>query len=620
MAYTDVHRTLKRGGRASILTWLILWIGGIAAVLLFLAFRWSTYTERRIFPGVMIGSVSVGGQTQSSALVHVEHAYPDMPLPPIEVQWGEQRWVIPATAVYARYHARRAVEQAYRIGRTGSRSDRARAQWDALRRGVQIPLEHTLDPRGMMMWLQALATHLYRPLRPPDVILEGESVYYTPGTAGRELDVRASLQRILKAFQEGDPQNVSSPVELVVREVGPPSLDISELQSELHRLIHPVELVAQDRVLALDPVTLRQIIALTPVRSPDGRVRARISVDEERLRKALITLAAPYEREPVDARLDYDPKTDSFIVLSPSRMGWTMDVNAATAQVKEALLQGVARVTIPAGPVRPRVPDDATPAQLGIREIVGEGTTYFRGSSPARVRNIVRAAQAVRGVVVPPGGVFSFNEAAGAITAANGYEDSLIIWGDRTAVGIGGGVCQVSTTLFRAAFFAGLPILERWNHGYIVSWYGEPGLDATVFSPRVDLKFKNTTSAYLLIQPIVDTRRGVLTFRLWGTKPDWTVEIIGPTKEHVTKPPPPVYREDPSLPKGVIRQVEWAKPGMVVRIRRIVRRHGEIIEDREFISQYQPWRAVYLYGPGTNVPGKKEEKPPPSEEKTSEGR
>ncbi len=608
MAHTDTARPSGKG-RAPFLSWVLLWLGGILALVLFLTFRWTVYIERRILPGVIVDTVGVGGRSMTQAAAQLAQAYPDMPLPPVEVQWQDRRWLIPANAAYLHYDTWAAAERAYRIGREGSWQRRLQAHRTTLLHGTRVPLNTTLDTRGALTWLHALATRLYRPLRPPDVLLEGETVYYTPGTAGRELDLRASWERVRAALQaraEGDFS--SRPVELVVREVGPPSLDISELQKELHRLIHPVELVAADRTIALDPVLLRQIITLTPVRGDDGRVRANITVDEERLRSALEDIASRYARDPIDARLDYDPQADAFIVLSPSRDGWAMDVDEATRRVKEALLQGVARVSIPAGPVRPRVPDDATPAQLGIHDIVGEGTTYFRGSSPARVHNIVRAAEAVRGVVIPPGGVFSFNEAAGAITAANGYEDSLIIWGDRTAVGIGGGVCQVSTTLFRAVFFAGLPILERWNHGYIVSWYGKPGLDATVYSPHVDFKFKNTTQAYLLIQPIVDTRRGVLTFRLWGTKPDWTVEIIGPTQEDVTEPPPPVYREDPTLPKGTIRQVEWAKPGMVVRVRRIVRRGEEILEDREFVSRYQPWRAVYLYGPGTKVPGVKEEK------------
>ena len=105
--------------------------------------------------------------------------------------------------------------------------------------------------------------------------------------------------------------------------------------------------------------------------------------------------------------------------------------------------------------------------------------------------------------------MFSFNENVEDVTAANGFEDSLIIWGDRTAVGVGGGVCQVSTTVFRAAYEAGLPILERYNHGYVVSWYGEPGLDATIYTPSVDFKFRNDTGAYLLAGAGGRTRRAV---------------------------------------------------------------------------------------------------------------
>ena len=154
---------------------------------------------------------------------------------------------------------------------------------------------------------------------------------------------------------------------------------------------------------------------------------------------------------------------------------------------------------------------------MGIVEQISEGTTYFRGSTRERVQNIVTAANKLRGVVIPPGEEFSFNKRVGDVTAANGFVDSLIIRGDRTETGVGGGVCQVSTTVFRAAFWGGYPVLERYPHGYVVSWYGEPGLDASIFTPDVDFRFRNDTGSFLLIQPEVDTAKGRITFYFYGT-------------------------------------------------------------------------------------------------------
>ncbi|MXZ20552.1 MAG: vancomycin resistance protein, partial [Caldilineaceae bacterium SB0665_bin_25] len=187
-------------------------------------------------------------------------------------------------------------------------------------------------------------------------------------------------------------------------------------------------------------------------------------------------------------------------------------------------------------------------------------------------------------------------------SGANGFEDSAINGGDRTAVGVGGGVCQVSTTVFRAALEGGFPFLERHNHGYVVSWYGDPGFDATIYTPYVDLRFLNDTDAHLLIQPVVDSAEGVLSFRFYGTKPDRVVEIGEAVYEDVKQPGAPIYQEDASLEAGQIKQVEWAKEGLTATVIRKVTENGVTRED-PIRSVYRPWNAMFLYGPGTVIPG-----------------
>ena len=144
-----------------------------------------------------------------------------------------------------------------------------------------------------------------------------------------------------------------------------------------------------------------------------------------------------------------------------------------------------------------------TARELGITELVSQGVTYFLGSAATRVKNIATSAGKFHGVIVGPGETFSFDEFLGDVSLDQGYAEALIIFNGRTIKGVGGGVCQVSTTAFRAAYQAGFPIVERWPHAYRVSWYERgfgPGLDATVFAPEVDFKFKNDTPYHLLIE------------------------------------------------------------------------------------------------------------------------
>jgi vancomycin resistance protein YoaR len=238
---------------------------------------------------------------------------------------------------------------------------------------------------------------------------------------------------------------------------------------------------------------------------------------------------------------------------------------------------------------------------LGLKTLVSESTSYFKGSSEGRMNNIKQAASKFQNIVVPPDGIFSFNEHLGDVSKENGFDESLIIFGNRTTVGIGGGVCQVSTTAFRAAFYGGFEIVERWAHGYRVGWYetnSGPGLDATIYSPDVDFRFRNDTPHHILIKTETDLTAGTLTFRFYGTPTNREVVVSEPEQTNQVKPEPPVYEEDPLLPKGKVEQVDWANEGVEVTVTRTVTEDGAIIHNDTIVSRYRPWRAVYKVGTG----------------------
>jgi vancomycin resistance protein YoaR len=201
------------------------------------------------------------------------------------------------------------------------------------------------------------------------------------------------------------------------------------------------------------------------------------------------------------------------------------------------------------------------------------------------------------GIVIAPGQTFSFDQYLGEVDEANGYEDAYVIFQDQTVLGPGGGVCQVSTTMFRAAFWGGYPIAERWAHAYRVGYYEPPvGLDATVFSPSVDFKFKNDTENYILIQTVFDQKNTKLTFNFWGTKPNRTVEMQDPIVENIIPHGPAVYTNDATLKKGVTKQVDTAHDGMDVTIWRTIKVNGQVVKKDKFFSRYEPWIARYLVG------------------------
>ena len=159
-------------------------------------------------------------------------------------------------------------------------------------------------------------------------------------------------------------------------------------------------------------------------------------------------------------------------------------------------------------------------------------------------------------------------------------------------------MCQVATTCFRAAFFGGFPILERWAHAYRVSWYEPPiGLDAAIFSPSVDLRFRNNSDSAILIRTQSDRASGILVFEFYGTDTGRKVEMEEPVVSDKVPPPDPVYELDPSLAPGSKVQVERSKEGMDVTVYRIIHWPNGTVQREEFFSRFQPWPARYLVGP-----------------------
>jgi len=293
------------------------------------------------------------------------------------------------------------------------------------------------------------------------------------------------------------------------------------------------------------------------------------------------------------------------VEFKPARKGQVLEETETVALIISALEQLEAdknevSAQLPVSLIDPQT-STADANSLGIRELIGQGVSYYTGSISDRVHNLTLAANKLNGVLVPPGEIFSFNEKVGEISVATGYRRAYIIKEGRTILDDGGGVCQISTTMFRAALAAGLPITERQAHAYRVSYYEQqyqPGFDATVFSPSPDLKFKNDTPGHILIQTDVDAQQGKLIFSFYGTK-DGRVVTISPARIlERAAPPPDLYIDDPTLPAGQIKQLEHKIWGAKVAFDYKVMRRDEVLQEKTFWSNYQPWQAVFLRGTG----------------------
>ena len=590
-----------------ILIWLCVAIVAVAGALA----GWQLWHTDRIFSGVRVAGVPVGGETRASALLRLHKELTPYPLAPVFLELSpettdgvgaaraaDRRWALGSDLLEPEADLEGAVNFAYHIGRQGGLFERILGQWRAFN-GQQTVWPEVFVNEGIVR--QAVgnaAAKVRRPSRP--AIQIGD--LSLPPQPGLDVDVAATAHLILA--QLGSGRSGTVPLQ-TYSTVSPQSAEANSSQNSAvgstsasesfsGGLTPPQPVVLRHEpsgaAFALDAVLLQRIM-------PGGDPSF---LNEEVLRFVVEGWANQVSYPAQDARLRYDDATLALTVLQQSRAGQRLNVDLTIEAVRKALTTDQRTGSLPIISIPPAV-DSSRLNELGIRELVASGTTYFGGSSNTRVYNIEVAAEKLVGVVIPPGDVFSFNSAIEAVSGANGFEDSAIIWGDRTAVGVGGGVCQVSTTVFRAALEGGFPFLERHNHGYVVSWYGDPGFDATIYTPYVDLRFLNDTDAHLLIQPVVDSVAGILTFRFYGTKPDREVEIGEAEYKDIKQPGDPIYQEDTALKAGQIKQVEWAKDGLTATVIRKVTENGRTREDK-IESVYHPWSDMFLYGPGTDIP------------------
>lgn len=249
--------------------------------------------------------------------------------------------------------------------------------------------------------------------------------------------------------------------------------------------------------------------------------------NHESITSFVALLATRINQDPVDALFGVS-ETGGIIVETPEKVGRKLKESDSVALILRALTTtdgSAVKISLPTDITKPKISGDDR-ERLGLRELIGEGKSNFKGSPKNRVFNIKRALKQYENILIAPGEEFSFVDYLGEVDGEHGYLPELVIKYNKTEPEFGGGICQVSSTVFRAAIYSGLKIAERRNHAYAVQYYKPIGMDATIYIPKPDLKFTNNTPGYILMQPIITDFD--LTFRFFGTKDGRSVKVDGP--------------------------------------------------------------------------------------------
>lgn len=561
----------------------------VAAVFLYLFYI--LYYHNLIYPGIKISGISVGGQSTIAAYQTISQNFQNRANQSLVFNYGNQEITFQSAEASPEVDLNPQITESYLYGRSGDYIKDLSHQAQALIYGLNLtPKVNFKNQEGFKAWVNKINKVIKK--EPVDAQISlGDTATITPSKEGQELDEKAFLEQLKNYLNLTQEKFTYLPIKITQ-----PQITTSDAQTYRQALENvkssPLKLTYEKQTFIVDEQTLFYLLNFKVSSSFENSM-----IDKIKLGDYLKEISDKVNQPSQDARFTFDPTTKRVKEFQAAQLGKELDINQTATLLSQALTQNTSReITLPVKITQPKITTESV-NNFGIKQLLGEGISNFAGSIDNRIFNIYLASSRLNGALVGPGETFSFNQMVGDISSATGYKQAYVIKSGRTVLDDGGGVCQVSTTLFRAIINSGLPVIQRVAHAYRVGYYEQgfpPGLDATVFAPSVDLKFQNDTPAYILVQAYVS---GVsLHVDLYGSDDGRVTTLTTPKILNQTPPLPELRQDDPTLPKGTVKQVDWPAWGANVKFDRTVTRNGETIISETWTSNYRPWQAIYLVG------------------------
>jgi vancomycin resistance protein YoaR len=551
--------------------------------------------SNRIYEGVYLGNLKLGSLKKEEAEFFLKVNFEQIENQGIKFfgksPLGEKEVVIRPILIaledpdlsrqVINFDLEKTIRTAMSVGRTGPFNKRLKQILESLLYGSKINAYVYLDKEEIKKNLKFYFESLEKEPENASLLLKNGDFKILPEKRGYFFDYDYALTQL-----EGNLTNFNNnliEIPLIYQEPEIKTKDLEKISIQIKKILEnsPITLKFEEKKWFIKKDLLIQWLTLK---------EKEITLDRDKIFIFLNLISKDIDKEAIDAK--FKMVEGKVVEFQISQEGRKLDLSESTERIINEILSRKKEIDLVVKKVEPKISiEDVN--DLGIKELIGRGVSSFKGSPKNRRHNIKIGAEKLNGLLIKPNEEFSLIKALGEITEKD-YLKELVIKGDRTIPELGGGLCQVATTLFRAALFAGLPITQRTPHAFRVIYYEPAGMDATIYPPSVDLRFINDTLNYILIQSKIENDN--LIFEFYGKNDGRKVEITQPKIFNIVPPGPPLFIETTELEPGTKKQVEKRVNGADTEFTRTIIYPNNEKKVEVWRSHYRPWREVWLVG------------------------
>ncbi len=575
--------------------------GGIIVLIFLFCLIFNLAYAHVIFPNTYIGNVNLSNKSYDEARATLTKQIDSANQKSLNLKFNDQTKTISPKDIDLKYDLQKNLDLAWSVGRQGNFAWIVKEQIYSLVSSNKKMAVYDINNDKLNKQIAELAAKVDQPEQDAIIMIKDLVPSVTDEKTGFRVNqdqAKTLAQNLISNFLEN--ANIELKTQETLPKVVKTKTDAALKQTQTI-MAHSVKIKAKEKDLTLDPKDEVGLLEFKPEQELLSRQWVlTVTLKKDATNKLIDNIATSVDQPAKDAKFAVENgRVTTFQMEQP---GYELEKIDALNKITDAVLNQKDQIELSVKTTEPKVTSESIKTN-GIKELVAEGVTSWKGSPKNRIHNLTLGANNISGTIVQPGDEFSTVKALGPIDEDHGFLKELVIKnGNQVVPDVGGGLCQVSTTLFRAAMNAGLKITARTNHSFRVSYYEPPvGMDATIYDPKPDFKFINNMSTPILIWA-TPTDTG-LSFQIYGTKDGRKSDISDPVLTDYVSPPDPIYTETDTMATGDIRQVERATRGVTASFHyKVTAKNGDILQDLDFVSKYIPIANTFLMGPGTQIP------------------